>query len=131
MNKEISQLSSNPTCYFTKCSVSSFFPSKEKSASTKTNCPDVTQCIQVNEFDITGKINTNSINYGSETCVITSIDDCILSDWSQCINGKQTRTIVTPPTNGGKECGELSRYCSNTTSKTNYEKILIIDVYLN
>lgn len=44
--------------------------------------------------------------------------NCALSDWiegtwSSCVNGSQsrtdTRTVVTPPANGGAACGELTR----------------------
>jgi hypothetical protein len=42
--------------------------------------------------------------------------DCVLSDWSSCVGGFQTRTIKTKPENGGKACEALTKTCSTPAS---------------
>ncbi len=46
---------------------------------------------------------------------IKSVQDCQMSDWTKCsnmcINGEQTRNIITKPQNNGKSCGPIKQTC--------------------
>ena len=56
--------------------------------------------------------------------------DCKLSNWSNCVNGIQTRNIIQQPKNGGKSCGNLKQNCNidcvinfDSGKKLNHETI--------
>jgi hypothetical protein len=39
--------------------------------------------------------------------------DCVVSEWSNCLNNKRKKTIITQPTNGGNSCPPLIEECKN------------------
>ena len=55
--------------------------------------------------------NNNNIN----------TQDCVVSDWGECKNNLQTRTIITQPSGNGSSCGILSRSCGSTNTNINCE----------
>ena len=126
-----------PICYYANCATSGFLPATEKSSETKKDCPDVTQCIQVQNITNTGNINADEVNYGSQTCILTKIPgtediDCIVSDWIECVDGKRSRTITTYPENNGKKCPELTEDCGagSGSKKSSITLILIISIVI-
>ena len=59
---------------------------------------DYTNCFQV----VSGEI----------TAVSSCRVDCVVSDWSPCVDGIQTRSIITQPSGGGTACPVLSQPCT-------------------
>jgi hypothetical protein len=132
-NNNYSGLPKKPECYYSNCASSKYIPFLQKS--NPTVCPDVLQCITIKEINNNGTINTGSIDFGTSTCSITQKDasslDCELSEWSSCVNGVRTRTIITPPQSGGKPCGNLSEECGTSIiSKIFNNKILLLTIIL-
>ena len=44
--------------------------------------------------------------------VLVPVVNCVVSDWSACVNGTQTRSVTTQASGGGTECPALSQPCT-------------------
>jgi len=131
-NLVTSAISDDPSCFYPTCAVNNL--KTYDKLKNKVSCKNIQLQNCVNVFDLSsGSISNSEVipkqvnqcyqsgtgSGGSNNGTAEKID-CVVSGWTSCVNGKETRIVTTQPSGGGAACPtDLIRSCTAGSGSSN------------